>query len=61
LNIKQAFRKSNIRRVELWLNFAQQKSQLKPRRSGIHSGHRVRLQNRKSRVRIPLGCKVFRN
>jgi hypothetical protein len=27
-----------------------------------HSGHRVRLlQNRRSRVRIPPGCKVFRN
>jgi hypothetical protein len=25
-----------------------------------HSGHRVRLQNRRSRVRIPPGCKVFR-
>jgi hypothetical protein len=25
------------------------------------SGHRVRLQNRRSRVRIPPGCKVFRN
>jgi hypothetical protein len=24
-----------------------------------HSGHRVRLQNRRSRVRIPPGCKVF--
>jgi hypothetical protein len=23
------------------------------------SGHRVRLQNRRSRVRIPPGCKVF--
>jgi hypothetical protein len=26
-----------------------------------HSGHRVRLQNRRSWVRIPPGCKVFRN
>jgi hypothetical protein len=24
-----------------------------------YSGHRVRLQNRRSRVRIPPGCKVF--
>jgi hypothetical protein len=26
-----------------------------------HSGQRVRLQNRRSRVRIPPGCMVFRN
>jgi hypothetical protein len=25
-----------------------------------HGGHRFRLQNRRSRVRIPPGCKVFR-
>jgi hypothetical protein len=25
-----------------------------------HSGHRVRIPNRWSRVRIPPGCKVFR-
>jgi hypothetical protein len=24
-----------------------------------YSGHRIRLQNRRSRVRIPPGCKVF--
>jgi hypothetical protein len=26
-----------------------------------HSGHRVRLQNIRSRVRIPPGCKAFRS
>jgi hypothetical protein len=31
------------------------------RRQGQYSGRRVRLRNRRSRVRIPPGCKVFRN
>jgi hypothetical protein len=32
-----------------------------PWRRGICSGQRVHLQNRRSRVRISPGCKVFRN
>jgi hypothetical protein len=36
------------------------KNKVKPMASW-QSGHRVRLQNRRSRVRIPSGCEVFRN
>jgi hypothetical protein len=46
--------------VDFWVN-KKNKIVLLPWRRGICSGHRVRLQNGRSRVQIPPGCKVLGN